>query len=72
MMTDEQRGQLHSPYFETEYVTEVSDAVDEFHLSLRRLRSPAPLFSPVGGLSQREAVLSQQICTSVGHRQEPE
>lgn len=38
-------------------------------LSPWRLRSPAPLFSLAGGLSQREAALTRQICTSVGHRE---
>lgn len=44
----------------------MSQTVVHSHHTPRRLCFPAPLFSLAGGLSQREAVLTQQTHTAVG------
>lgn len=59
--------QFKSPYFQMGVVTELGSAVVYAHHTPRRLCFPAPLFSLAGGLSHREAVLTQRIHTTVGN-----
>lgn len=65
-------GQFKFPYFLTDNVTEIDKAVVCAHRTPRRLCFPAPLFSLAGGLSQKEAVLTQGTQSTVRNSENSE